>query len=202
MHSDAQQGVEGSASARVENGGDIVVNVQGDEPLLIPGHIDEVIRSLEKDNEADIGTAAYVVRGSYEGTRAAFEDPNVVKCVAAADGAALYFSRSPIPYRSNTTSDKSGNVDVEWLRHIGIYAFRSLSLKRFVELRDGKLEAVESLEQLRALEAGMRIQVASLDSDGLWEQDFFSGGVDTPQQIHAAEEEMRRRLSLPSPSFG
>lgn len=137
----------------------IVVNVQGDEPLLPPALIDQVAGLLEQDERADIATLCTPIQSLEE-----FLDPNQVKVVAADDGAALYFSRAPIPWHRDGAAAQGGG----WMpgrfalaqRHLGIYAYRMAALRRMAELPPGKLEQIEQLEQLRALQAGMRLVVA------------------------------------------
>lgn len=128
---------------------DIVVNVQGDEPLMPPALIDQVADLLAAGG-ADIGTL-----GAPLANPAELADPNVVKVVADAQGRALYFSRAPIPWNR----DDPG-IPREARRHVGIYAYRVSALKRLTALPAGKLEQLEKLEQLRALENGFVIRVA------------------------------------------
>jgi 3-deoxy-manno-octulosonate cytidylyltransferase (CMP-KDO synthetase) len=128
---------------------DIVVNVQGDEPLLPPSLVDQVARLLEDEPAAGIATLVTPVRDARE-----FHDPNVVKVVADASGGALYFSRAPIPYSRDGTLPSSAR------RHIGLYAYRARSLKAIAAARPCPPETAERLEQLRALWLGIRIRVA------------------------------------------
>ncbi len=137
----------------------LVVNFQGDEPLLPGEAVDRLVGRMEREGGADLGTLAVPAAAGE------FADPNVVKVVLGTDGFALYFSRAPIPYR------RSGD-GVGPLKHIGIYVFRTAYLERFVGLSPSALERSEGLEQLRALEAGARIVVEV----GTWP----SRGVDTP----------------------
>ncbi|HXX36569.1 MAG TPA: 3-deoxy-manno-octulosonate cytidylyltransferase [bacterium] len=127
---------------------DLVVNVQGDEPLLEPGMVDEVIDLLREDQRADMSTLMMPITSDEE-----FQNPNVVKVVADLNGNALYFSRGQIPY------PRVRNV-VSPQVHIGIYGYRREFLLRFTQLKPTPLEQTESLEQLRALEHGYRIRVA------------------------------------------
>jgi 3-deoxy-manno-octulosonate cytidylyltransferase (CMP-KDO synthetase) len=126
----------------------IVVNVQGDEPLLPPVLIDQVANLLARDSSADIATLMAPVRDEGE-----FADPNVVKIVVGRGGNALYFSRAPIPY------PRDGGVPAEARRHVGLYAYRVGSLKALAESGDCALEGTERLEQLRALWLGQRIVI-------------------------------------------
>ena len=127
----------------------IVVNVQGDEPLLPPALIDQVAGLLDAEPTAGLATLVTAVRDERE-----FRDPNVVKVVADAAGRALYFSRAPIPYPLDGTPPASVR------RHIGLYAYRTRSLKAIADAPPCTLETTERLEQLRALWIGVRIVVA------------------------------------------
>lgn len=148
-----------AAVARLRGWSDstIVVNVQGDEPFLPPSLIDQVAALLASDPHAVIATLATAVTSLDE-----FLDPNVVKVACAADGAALYFSRAPIPWpREGAAGGLSSQSRFEHaLRHLGIYAYRVGALRQLTTLPPSSLEHCEKLEQLRALEAGMRITVA------------------------------------------
>ncbi len=128
---------------------DIVVNLQGDQPAIEPHDIDRVVDALEEDTSVDMATLAFE-----DGDPEAFESRDVVKVVTSGSGRALYFSRAPIP---SAKREEQGNP--LFLHHVGIYCFRQVSLARFAELPRGRLEERESLEQLRALEAGMSIAV-------------------------------------------
>ena len=133
----------------------IVVNVQGDEPFLPPRLIDQVADLLERDRAAAIATLATPIDGLAE-----FLDPNVVKVVVSDDGAALYFSRAPIPW----TRDGASLVPREFgdaLRHVGLYAYRVGALRRITRMPASSYERREKLEQLRALQGGLRIAVAA-----------------------------------------
>jgi len=137
--------------------GDIVVNVQGDEPLLPPALIVQVVAVLARHAGADIATLATPLAA-----RAELLDPNVVKVVTDAQQRALYFSRAPIPWsRDSAPADALRPVTPSAARrHRGLYAYRVASLLRLAELAPGVLEQLEQLEQLRALENGMEIRVA------------------------------------------
>jgi len=154
----------------------IVVNLQGDEPFAPAAGIDAVAATLA-DSGAPMSTLAAVVTDVDE-----LLDPNVVKLVRGDDGCALYFSRAPIPWpRDAFSRDRSRLPDSgQWLRHIGIYGYRAGFLRRFAAMPPGRLEQVESLEQLRALEAGHRIAVALTPEP-------FPPGVDTPDDLARAE---------------
>jgi 3-deoxy-manno-octulosonate cytidylyltransferase (CMP-KDO synthetase) len=137
------------ARTRAWKDDDIVVNVQGDEPLMPPALIDQVADLLAAGG-ADIGTLGSPLQAPVE-----LADPNVVKVVADAQGRALYFSRAPIPWNR----DDPG-ISRAARRHVGIYAYRVSALKRLTSLPASPLEKLEKLEQLRALENGLVIRVA------------------------------------------
>ncbi len=154
----------------------VVVNVQGDEPFLPPALVDQAAGLLAADPQAGIATLAAPIT-----TLGDFLDPNVVKVVTAGDGAALYFSRAPIPW---TRDGAPGGVASqrefgEALRHIGLYAYRVGVLRRLTALAPSSLERREKLEQLRALQGGVRIVVgACVAAPG--------PGVDTAQDLERA----------------
>ena len=130
---------------------DIVVNVQGDEPLIPPAVIDQVAALLHAHARADIATLAARIDQVAD-----LNDPNNVKVACDASGRALYFSRAPIPWNR----DAVNTLTPASLRHIGIYAYRVAALRRLASLPASRLEQIEKLEQLRALENGMEIRVA------------------------------------------
>ena len=134
---------------------DIVVNVQGDEVMIEPAVIDEAVRILLDDPEADMGTMACPIS-----TKDEYEDRSVVKVVFGLGGIALYFSRAPIPH--SKTGEFSSRLPVH--RHIGIYSFRRNFLTEYAALPPSPLELAEDLEQLRALEHGARIVVGITDA--------------------------------------
>jgi 3-deoxy-manno-octulosonate cytidylyltransferase (CMP-KDO synthetase) len=153
----------------------IVVNVQGDEPLIDPALVDAVARTLAERPEAAVSTAAHEIE-----SLADFLNPNVVKTVLDARGNALYFSRSPLPWWRDGATAAGGsavlpNAPVA-LRHIGIYGYRASFVRRFPSLEPAPIEASEALEQLRALWHGFRIAVhVSALRPG--------PGVDTPEDL-------------------
>ncbi len=151
----------------------VVVNVQGDEPLIPPALINEVARVLSERPDASMSTAAHAI-GSVE----EFTNPNVVKVVMDARQMALYFSRAPIPWWREGQSDSGFKAlpSPAPLRHIGIYAYRAGFLALFPTLPPAPIETMESLEQLRALWHGHRIAVhVTPEAPG--------PGVDTPQDL-------------------
>jgi 3-deoxy-manno-octulosonate cytidylyltransferase (CMP-KDO synthetase) len=139
------------AASRGWRDDDVVVNVQGDEPLIPPVVIDQVAQLLASHARADIGTLAVKIDALAE-----LQDPNVVKVVCDAGGRALYFSRAQVPYNRDTPATVAAGT----LRHVGIYAYRVAALCRLASLPPSRLEQIEKLEQLRALENGLEIRVA------------------------------------------
>ncbi|MCL1633510.1 3-deoxy-manno-octulosonate cytidylyltransferase [Luteimonas sp. SX5] len=158
----------------------LVVNLQGDEPFAPAAGI-RAVAELLQSSAAAMATLAAPIQDAET-----LFDPNAVKLVRSDSGDALYFSRAPIPWpRDAFAKDRSrlpGNADgePEWLRHIGIYAYRAGFLRRFAAMPPGRLERLESLEQLRVLEAGHRIAVAITPEP-------FPPGVDTPEDLARAE---------------
>jgi 3-deoxy-manno-octulosonate cytidylyltransferase (CMP-KDO synthetase) len=132
----------------------IVVNLQGDEPEIAPSAIDAAIRSLNEHPSAVMSTLAAPIRH-----QASLDDPSCVKVVFAADGRALCFSRSPIPYVRDRSSDWLKHDPPVFYQHVGLYAYRADFLQLFAEWPPSQMEQVECLEQLRVLEAGREIQV-------------------------------------------
>ncbi len=159
----------------------IVVNLQGDEPLAPPSAIAAAARLLVESG-AHIATLAQPVADSED-----LFNPNCVKLVRAANGDALYFSRAPMPWdRDGFARDRLQLSGDHWLRHIGLYAYRARDLQRFAAMPPGRLEQLECLEQLRALEAGWRIAV------GLSPQPF-PAGVDTPEDLARVDAALQGR---------
>jgi 3-deoxy-manno-octulosonate cytidylyltransferase (CMP-KDO synthetase) len=134
----------------------IVVNVQGDEPLISPQLIQEVAFNLAQHPEASIATACHLIHD-----KASMLNPNVVKVVMDSSGHALYFSRAPIPYaRDAFSANQNVPAEMPVYRHIGIYAYRTAFLKAYASLKPAAIERFEALEQLRALWHGYKISVA------------------------------------------
>lgn len=153
----------------------LVVNLQGDEPFAPAAGIRAVAQAL-----ADTGAEMATLAVPFEDAQTVF-DPNAVKLVRNAAGDALYFSRAPIPWhRDGFAASRDALPAGQWLRHIGIYAYRAGFLRRYTRLPPGVLEQAESLEQLRVLEAGHRIAVALTPEP-------FPPGVDTPEDLQRAE---------------
>lgn len=154
---------------------DIYVNVQGDEPLLRPEHIDALLQPMARP-EVQVTTLSTLCAPEF------IHNPNVVKVVTAADGRALYFSRATIPYNRD-------NVDaIPYQKHLGLYAYRKPALDRFPKLPPSRLEAAERLEQLRFLENGIDVYVTPTTFDTI--------GVDTEEDLQAAETLLRAQMNL------
>jgi 3-deoxy-manno-octulosonate cytidylyltransferase (CMP-KDO synthetase) len=151
---------------------DIVVNVQGDEPLIEPEMIEEAIEPLRADASLMMSTLRRAIDDEAE-----YTNPNVVKVVVDGDGYALYFSRAPIPFLRDRASGEP-----PW-KHVGLYAYRRSFLLAYARLQPTPLEVAESLEQLRALEHGFRIRTVATRHDSI--------GVDTPEDL----ERVRRRAA-------
>lgn len=158
---------------RAWDDGDIVVNVQGDEPLIDPALVRGVAEALAHDPVAAIATAAHPLSDASE-----FFNPNVVKVVCDAQDRAMYFSRAPIPWARDAFAERRDVLPgaVPAYRHIGIYAYRVAFLRRYADLAPSPLEDVEALEQLRALWHGDVIRVLKV-------QDAPAAGVDTPEDL-------------------
>ena len=153
---------------------ELIVNVQGDEPFLPHEVIDDLIDAMHGPDAPAMGT---VVLPCSRADIAA--NPNLPKVVLTTDDYALYFSRSMIPYL------REGGEETEVYRHWGIYAYRRETLAKFVSLPEGRLERCEKLEQLRALENGIRIKVIKTSFDSI--------GIDTPDDLVRAQEFLARR---------
>jgi 3-deoxy-manno-octulosonate cytidylyltransferase (CMP-KDO synthetase) len=156
---------------------DVVVNLQGDEPLFPPALVEEMVALFGTGDAPDIVTAAHELTEPAEIT-----NPNIVKVVMSPSGRALYFSRSPIP-SSNAHTEVRASVHY---RHVGIYAFDRRSLLKFADLPPTPLELSERLEQLRALENGMTIHVVRTV--------YETVGVDVPEDIKTVEKGLAATL--------
>lgn len=161
------------AAARGWDAQTIVVNVQGDEPLIDPRLVAGVAAALAGDPAAAVATACHAIADARE-----FFDPNVVKVVCAHDGAALYFSRAPIPYARDAFASSRDALPARLpaQRHIGLYAYRAGFLATYARLAPSPLEQFEALEQLRVLAHGLRIRVVAAEAAP-------QAGVDTPQDL-------------------
>jgi 3-deoxy-manno-octulosonate cytidylyltransferase (CMP-KDO synthetase) len=152
---------------------DLIINIQGDEPLLEPALLDRFVHELRSNRKIDIVTAAHPFENAAEAS-----SPHQVKVIVDLDGNALYFSRYAIPFPRNRA------VPIKYLRHQGIYGFRRKALLDFVRWKPTPLERAESLEQLRPLENGVKVHVL-VTKHG-------SPGVDTPADAKALEQKLAR----------
>ena len=151
----------------------LVVNLQGDEPLMQPLLIRQLAEALNEDREASVATLAAPIAGPHE-----VFDPNAVKVVTNRIGHALYFSRAPIPWHRDQFRESQDALPCSgtWLRHIGIYAYRAGFLRRYVRWPQSELEKIEALEQLRMLWEGEKIKVVTVPQPP-------HAGVDTPEDF-------------------
>ena len=168
------------AQMRGLHAGDIVVNLQGDEPLMPPSVIREIAAALDARPAVDIATAVAPIESLQE-----FLDPSCVKALRGLDGRALYFSRAPVPWpRDNVIEGRPAVYGGAW-RHIGIYGYRVRSLLEFAARPPTYLESTEKLEQLRALENGMSIHLVELT-------EAPPAGVDTMEDLQRVREAAAR----------
>lgn len=158
---------------RHASGYDVIINIQGDEPLVDPRLLDRLVETLRSNPRIDIVTAAHPFSNPAEAS-----SPHQVKVIVDLDGRALYFSRYAIPFPRNRS------LPIKYLRHQGVYGFRRKALLDFVKWKPSPLERAESLEQLRALENGVKVHVL-LTKHG-------SPGVDTPADAKALEQKLAR----------
>src|SRR5258708_14361126 len=171
---DRPSGRDGVAEVAARRRCDAVVNIQGDEPLMDPEVIDAVAEAVARE---EMSTAAAPILEAAE-----YEDPNVVKVVVNAAGCALYFSRRTVPYLREAASRSVSEqlAAFPFFKHIGIYGYRRETLLRLVAWPVSPLERAERLEQLRALENGVRIAVVRVAAGGV--------GVDTPREVGGVEQ--------------
>lgn len=151
---------------------EVIVNVQGDEPMIPPQLIDQVANCLQQSSTAVMSTAAHPIDDLSQ-----VENPNVVKVVFNHQQQALYFSRSAIPFNRD-------GIACDYWRHIGIYAYRSHFLKKYSELKPSQIERAESLEQLRVLDNGYQILVHGVNYD-------VGIGVDTPEDLELVRQKLK-----------
>ena len=152
---------------------DIIINIQGDQPIFDPDVVSQMIEPLENDRGVSMSTLKHRIADQDSIT-----NPNHVKVVTDSDGFALYFSRHPIPYSRDSESF------VQYYKHLGFYGYRMEFLIQFTRLAEGFLESAEKLEQLRALEHGFKIKVV--------ETAFDSVEVDVPEDVKRVEEIIRK----------
>ena len=159
---DHPSGTDRVAEVASSGAASVIVNIQGDEPLIDPAAIDAAVLALLDDDKVSMATLKCLITDPSE-----IQNPNVVKVVTAANGDAIYFSRCPIPFHRQDPQT--------YYKHIGLYVYRRDLLLQYSDLPMGPLEKAERLEQLRAIENGYRIRVA--------ETDYESLGVDTPEDL-------------------
>ena len=153
-----------------------IVNLQGDEPMITPESIDSVITALKTGENADIATLLRVIEDEDEA-----DNPNLVKCVIDKEGFALYFSRSKIPFERNP-------INGNFYGHLGIYGYKREALISMTSLAQTPLEMSESLEQLRALENGMKIKTSVVD--------FVPVGIDTAQDLEKFKAIVESKIKI------
>ncbi|MBO6166737.1 MAG: 3-deoxy-manno-octulosonate cytidylyltransferase [Kiritimatiellae bacterium] len=156
---------------------DILVNIQGDEPLIDPALIDSLAMKLKLEAKWDMATAVTPLRSLED-----YNAKSVVKVVTDRDGGAMYFSRAPIPVNRDAEPDFASGL---YVRHLGIYAYRGAFLKKYIAEPPCEIERAEKLEQLRALWMGARIAIVKCDDQGI--------GVDTPEDARRVEAILEAR---------
>ena len=163
---------------------DIIVNVQGDEPLIDPAMIDQAIRPLVDDPDVPMATLKVRIKSLHD-----FLSPNVVKVVTDWAGCALYFSRSPLPFFRDKWNDLKDDAfaagKLLCYKHVGLYVYRREFLLRYAQMPPTSLELSEKLEQLRVLENGYRIRVVETEHEAI--------GVDTPADLEKVIEKLKGR---------
>lgn len=179
---DHPSGTDRIAEVARSSTADIIVNVQGDEPMLDPVTIDRAVSAMLADPMLDMATAKHAITNPDD-----IRDHNVVKVVCDRKGMALYFSRSPIPH-TRDVDEPAVDEPIYW-QHIGLYVFRRSFLLDYAAMSPTPLEKTEKLEQLRALENGHRIAVV--------ETDFKSIGVDTPKDLERVRAILESELNRP-----
>lgn len=171
---DHPSGTDRIAEAVINDPADVIINIQGDEPLIEPDLIDSLAQSMRADSSWDMATAATKIIDPTE-----INDPSIVKAVFNRNGQALYFSRATIPFVR-----EPGSASPNYWRHIGIYAYRREYLLRLIKEPVCALEECEKLEQLRALDLGCKMKVIQTQDFGV--------GVDTPEDIYKAEVALKK----------
>lgn len=162
---------------------DIIVNVQGDEPEIDPDHIDLVAEALLNHKHCEMATLASPMTSVEQ-----IESPSCVKVVLAADKNALYFSRAAIPHVRDQSADELPRSDFgasPWLLHVGLYAYRTSFLQALTQMPPSRLEQLEKLEQLRALEAGAKIRVEVVSN--------HAPGIDTQADYDSFKQRWKQR---------
>ncbi len=155
----------------------LVVNLQGDEPLMPPACLDQVASLLDERPDCEVASLYWPITQSDE-----VRNPNAVKVVTDAENRALYFSRAPIPFaRAHTDLDEALAAGIVWKRHLGLYAYRLAALRRYTSCAPTPLEMAERLEQLRIMEQGGRIAMARAC-------EFIPAGIDTPEDLERVRD--------------
>lgn len=175
---DHPSGSDRIAEVAAKSDVEIIVNIQGDEPLIEPAAIDLGVKILLDDPAAQVGTLVRPIRDAAD-----LRNPNIVKVALTQDHTALYFSRSAIPFCRGAQTEAEWLQQHTYFKHIGLYIFRRDMLLQFVKWPPGVLERVESLEQLRLLEHGVKIHVAVTE--------YEVRSVDTPEDLKALVREER-----------
>jgi 3-deoxy-manno-octulosonate cytidylyltransferase (CMP-KDO synthetase) len=161
----------------------LIVNLQGDEPLMPAACLDQVAAMLAADPDADVASLYWPLESSEEIT-----NPNVVKVVTGQGGHALYFSRSVVPFPRNWDNVEAAlQSGINWQRHVGLYAYRAGALRAFTAMQATPLESVEKLEQLRFLESGRKIRMAQACQ-------FIPAGVDTAHDLERVRNVIEKEL--------
>jgi 3-deoxy-manno-octulosonate cytidylyltransferase (CMP-KDO synthetase) len=180
---DHASGTDRVAEVASASPAEVIVNIQGDEPLIDPAAIDAAVLSILDDTEVPMGTLKKRIVNPEE-----ISNPNVVKVVTDRHDRAIYFSRSPIPHVREADTSTAATDSMTRFKHIGIYVYRRDFLLNYSDLPVGPLEQAEKLEQLRALENGYPIRVT--------ETEYESLGVDTPEDFERVSKLFEASLSI------
>ena len=158
----------------------LVVNLQGDEPLMPAACLDQVAALLDQRPDCEVASLYWPITEADE-----VQNPNAVKVVTDSENRALYFSRSPIPFaRAHTDIDAAMAAGIVWKRHLGLYAYRLAALRRYTRCAPTPLEMAERLEQLRIMEQGGRIAMARAC-------EFIPAGIDTPDDLKRVRDTLK-----------
>jgi len=179
---DIKSGSDRVASVASKIAGDIFINIQGDEPLIAPEMIDQAAQLLLEDNSVPVGTLAKKIESAAD-----LLNPNVVKVILSHEMCGLYFSRSVIPYVRDEANTAKWLERQTFYKHIGLYVFRSEFLKQYARLPFSNLEKAENLEQLRIIEAGVKIKVGITTFDSI--------PIDTQDDVERVVSILRQTLS-------
>jgi len=177
---DAPTGTDRVAEVAQHSDAEIVVNIQGDEPLIEPDAIDAAVEPVMNNGQIQVSTLVKRIDDAADLT-----NPNVVKVVLDKDGFALYFSRSPIPFCRDLPEGPQWIDRLDYYRHVGLYVYRKAFLLQFVRWKKASLEEAEQLEQLRILEKGFRIKAVKTH--------YAAMCVDTPEDLLRVREALRAR---------